>query len=362
MTASSATYKVFSPAGDCRRVTFKSAPQFEQINEIVDTLVDTPSSACTLYYIDSEGDRVLISTTHDIAEATQDTVGSGHANTVKFYVALTPAPDKSSHADTSGSNAAAKRGCPWGPRLSRRPAACKRFSRCAGPWSHMAFYGRPPRVFQFTDTADSDAVSIFGELADDLAKIFPDFFISRARESNQKTKSCKSACGEETSHSAHDASSDSTAGSAAAAAPKTAQSSDTSNSPSKADDTAASPRDSSHADSLAEESSVPRDHIDTRSDAGSDRDALSGFVKVEAPAATLTNPHSSKAPISDADVAEQTSNDQVAQTGKDEDDKVRLLREMGFALPESAARNMIREMGGRMDLIVRALVANSVGK
>merc|ERR1712224_1165903 len=39
--------------------------------------------------------------------------------------------------------------------------------------------------------------------------------------------------------------------------------------------------------------------------------------------------------------------------------KVKLLRDMGFNLPTSVARNMIEEMGGRMDLIVRALVSNS---
>jgi len=46
----------------------------------------------------------------------------------------------------------------------------------------------------------------------------------------------------------------------------------------------------------------------------------------------------------------------------EEDDlgaKAALLRDMGFELPLDVARNMITEMGGRMDLIVRALVANS---
>merc|ERR1719223_200031 len=40
------------------------------------------------------------------------------------------------------------------------------------------------------------------------------------------------------------------------------------------------------------------------------------------------------------------------------DDKLKLLKEMGFELPQDVARNMIRELNGRMDLIVRALVAN----
>ena len=38
--------------------------------------------------------------------------------------------------------------------------------------------------------------------------------------------------------------------------------------------------------------------------------------------------------------------------------KVQLLAEMGFDLPADIAASMIRELGGRMDLIVRALVAN----
>lgn len=39
--------------------------------------------------------------------------------------------------------------------------------------------------------------------------------------------------------------------------------------------------------------------------------------------------------------------------------KAALLRDMGFEIPLDVARNMVAEMGGRMDLIVRALVANS---
>lgn len=39
--------------------------------------------------------------------------------------------------------------------------------------------------------------------------------------------------------------------------------------------------------------------------------------------------------------------------------KVKLLEEMGFNIPTSIAENLIKELGGRMDLIVRALVANS---
>lgn len=39
--------------------------------------------------------------------------------------------------------------------------------------------------------------------------------------------------------------------------------------------------------------------------------------------------------------------------------KVKLLQDMGFGLSEAAARSMLTEMGGRLDLIVRALVANS---
>merc|ERR1712070_608225 len=39
--------------------------------------------------------------------------------------------------------------------------------------------------------------------------------------------------------------------------------------------------------------------------------------------------------------------------------KAELLKEMGFNLPRDMAHNMIRKLNGRMDLVVRALVANN---
>lgn len=62
-------------------------------------------------------------------------------------------------------------------------------------------------------------------------------------------------------------------------------------------------------------------------------------------------------PAVNEQVESQVSSD-AATVDKDLDAKATLLREMGFEIPLDVARNMISEMGGRMDLIVRALVAN----
>lgn len=59
-------------------------------------------------------------------------------------------------------------------------------------------------------------------------------------------------------------------------------------------------------------------------------------------------------------IATSSAQQQVATSSvNDVSTKVQLLEEMGFRLPKDIATKMIKEMGGRMDLIVRALVANS---
>jgi len=57
---------------------------------------------------------------------------------------------------------------------------------------------------------------------------------------------------------------------------------------------------------------------------------------------------------------EQVSADSESASSSDEiERKAELLKEMGFSLPRDVAHNMIKELNGRMDLIIRALVANS---
>jgi len=58
------------------------------------------------------------------------------------------------------------------------------------------------------------------------------------------------------------------------------------------------------------------------------------------------------------EVKDDNNDDQPKPKTDNIDDKLNLLKEMGFEIPKDVAQNMIRELNGRMDLIVRALVAN----
>merc|ERR1712070_114357 len=83
------TFKFYAPDGACRRFTFEAVPELAAVNELVDTLVESPVENRRLFYLDSDNDRVVIKTSRDLVEAVRDVQSTG-ASSVKIHIRVQP--------------------------------------------------------------------------------------------------------------------------------------------------------------------------------------------------------------------------------------------------------------------------------
>lgn len=281
------TFKIFKPNGDCRRVTFDTVPELSALNEIVDGLVDQETR--DLIYMDSEGDRIVIKSSRDVAEAVRD-ADATNAKTVKIWIRF-----HQKHG-TAG---------PCGRGAARTNNKNRR--RCGGGlFAHPGWVGH----CGFSSDFNNDVNEILGAL-------FPGFFIHSPHHGRNKE-----------SGNAESASSDGEA---------KEDSSNTTND-SKEDVTAAASTSQNYTHQ-SEDEKTP---------------FVTPPVEAEQQDAKVEVKEVVKDTMPKSDIPSKASK------GEDElKSKVTMLREMGFELPDEVARNMINELGGRMDLIVRALVANN---
>jgi len=328
------TFKFFSPRGDCRRVTYEDLPELATINELVDGMVE---GRRTLSYRDSEGDIVLLKTSRDVVEAVKDAKDSG-AKSIKVQIRLVrecPRNTGSKAAAVNENNSNHRNQCGAG----RRASNCHRpqWGRC---WSAgRGLFGYPhPRI-----NIDLEGVS---DEVDELVKHFaPLFGIHMMNETDGGGEKAKKAAGERASSGSQNQPPKEDEHPAASQPQETAQQVEETKTP---DSAPATPVNESAA---ASPSPVPTIEESVKAE---NPDA-SGFTFVE------NGPQDDKAeetlaPPEPKQNATDVNDDQPKPDAMDE--KLKLLKEMGFDLPESVAKNMIRELNGRMDLIVRALVAN----
>jgi len=331
------TFKFFSPRGDCRRVTYEDLPELATINELVDGMVE---GRRTLSYRDSEGDIVLLKTSRDVVEAVKDAKDSG-AKSIKVQIRLV----RECPRNTGGKAAAATAANANNSNHRNQCGAGRRANNCHRPqwgrcWSAgRGLFGYPhPRI-----NIDLEGVS---DEVDELVKHFaPLFGIHMMNETDGGGEKAKKAAGERASSGSQNQPPKEDEHPAASQPQETAQQVEETKTP---DSAPATPVNESAA---ASPSPVPTIEESVKAE---NPDA-SGFTFVE------NGPQDDKAeetlaPPEPKQNATDVNDDQPKPDAMDE--KLKLLKEMGFDLPESVAKNMIRELNGRMDLIVRALVAN----
>lgn len=300
------TFKFFTPNGDCRRVTFYTVPDFDTVSKLIDGFSDTKSSdRRQMSYVDSEGDHIIIESSQDLSEAAKDATESGK-KTIKIQI---------HHQVTKGGNKAS----------ARRQRSC----RVGGPFSLGPRYYH--HIFGNPFHTRVDVLDSVDELFDAL------FSQCSASTSTGGVRSCddKKDKSEEKD--------------------TTKQAS----SPQPKQEDVSTSNDTSR-DVVANIDEIQKEEPPTITTTSSD------FVHVDVQP-NNDDSERQRAPASAAtDQAEATKgssnhedDDGVAIESVDYDAKVRLLGEMGFDIPCDVAKEMISEMGGRMDLIVRALVANS---
>jgi len=331
------TFKFFSPRGDCRRITYDVTPELATINELVDGMVE---GRRLLTYRDSEGDVVLLKTSRDVAEAVNDARNSG-AKSIKVQIRLVrECPRNSdSKATAANQNNRNKNHCGGAARRSscHRTAGAPQWGRC---WSRGLF-GHPHRI-----SVDLEGVS---DEVEEIVKNFGPFFGIHVHNADEADQAKKEAAGESASdvHPSPKGESESTQETAGKGEDiPTAES------------VVTTPVDGAKIEAMettpVKEAVVTSSQVPTtieESVAPENADvSTSGFTFVE------NEPENDETEVA----APQTATRKKDQEGKPDpmDEKLTLLKEMGFELPQDVARNMIRELNGRMDLIVRALVAN----
>jgi len=333
------TFKFFTPRGDCRRVTYEDVPELATINELVDGMVEGRRS---LSYRDSEGDVVLLKTSRDVVEAVKDANDSG-VKSIKVQIRLVrECPRKNGSnaataatANSSNNNNRNHCGNAW--RRANYHRFGPQWGRC---WSRGLF-GHPHRI-----NIDLDGIS---EEVEEICKHFAPFFGIHVNDTDdnadQAEKEAKKEPGErESSVSGTRSPKDDEH-------PPVSQSEETSEKVQDTKEAVPAPANPvNEPPAFASPSPVPT--IEENVVAGNSHASASGFTFVE----------------SEPQNDDETEDVEAKQKAKDENDdqskpgameeKLKLLKEMGFEIPQDVARNMIRELNGRMDLIVRALVAN----
>jgi len=393
------TFKLQSPHGICRRATFPSAPELSALAEVAESMVQANDHR--LLYRDSEGDWVLITSSSDVADTVKDAQHTGAA-TVKVYVR--PCFKKHQKPQPSSTTGAAARSKPH-----RRP--CRVFaSNPLGTWGGLhrwalAPFHQPPLRRSFVSFDHHD----HGGTANDIEEIFDTVYRiffpnedseaaaaeeskeSKAEESKaEKTKADESKADESNADESNAVESD--ADELNAEMSKTYRTTGTS---SHQNDNGAD-TGGNQKKGATEEIDDDDHHNDSDADSqkglGQLREASQGHHQANAsevadeesneedavPSTTTgrvgVNEHGKPNPVAADDFVEvvapkpeevqdhhetsTTTNSASTPEGNSVDAKVKLLRDMGFEMPTGVARNMIKEMGGRMDLLVRALVAN----
>jgi len=314
------TFKFFSPNGDCRRKTFDRLPDLSSVNAFLDGIENAPPVDCRLLsYIDSEGDRIVISTSQDISEAVKDADASGQ-KTIKVQI---------------------RRIAKGGSKTNNPHSWCRTRSwQCHPHWSTS---GHPIYGFHVG----------FRDNVNDLCDLINAFFPACAKDTKGKEKENAPA------NSPVDSSVDTTKKSA-----------ENEKSASHKDDTTAGDKVGKDSAGYKNEASSPR-----RSDNSTHSENLNTRLEHQQHGqedSTRSSPAADSSFMfvdrqldngSESDDRGKATDDKVAAQPDskhlDLDGKAKLLREMGFEVPLDVAKEMIAEMGGRMDLIVRALVTNN---
>merc|ERR1712070_17878 len=274
------TFKFYAPDGACRRFTFEAVPELAAVNELVDTLVESPVENRRLFYLDSDNDRVVIKTSRDLVEAVRDVQSTG-ASSVKIHIRVQPQVQHQRKTKTTTNGSRPCRSWGWQYHYPR-----------SGLFVH------PGTTWKLGHQWDD----IGADVLKDLNDIFPDFF-----------RRC-------------DISNDERSTSPGAEAEKRAEDPTPVNSEKKQEDAPTAPSTST-TDATAEESDESRAQVTS----GNQPPGSSESEPV-------TAAHEKEAGISEDELTS----------------KATLLKEMGFDIPVDVAKNMIVELNGRMDLIVRA--------
>lgn len=279
------------------------------INDVVNDMVKSPAADRHLFYIDSEGDRVGIQSTRDVVEAVRD-ARLVRAPCIKIYIQSRRSP---------------------GTKDGGKGKKCNRPS-CGPSWDGWSWASPRHSIYR-------QRSSHHGKEVVDLINSFGDLFFPGIRLVTYHTT----------------------------------------------DDTS-----DQHSDDSTTEANSAQDGVKDADDKGTltGEPVSFGEVSGASPSTTVNETDqvdekqmAQTTPIHHEDVAAvdgtnftfvERENDDVVARGKassdvnkakasvaELDSKAAMLKEMGFDIPVDVARNMIEEMGGRMDLIVRALVANN---
>lgn len=296
------TFKIIKPNSDCRRVTFNAVPELAAINEVVDGLVDFDSRE--LVYVDSEGDRIIVKSSRDVQEAVRDAEAT-NAKTVKLWI----------RRNQAGAGRACGRGA---AKASSKDNNQRQRPRCGrGLFRHPGWvqYG-----FEFND-----------DVADILEAFFPRCFISRPHcEKRTSDNDVPTSPTQDSGKDSNDSKNDSR---------------DDSNTSSESPKGSASEAGTSSIDDLKSEVNGAEEEQQV---------TTAPLVEAKQHNATVHVDEVVEDAVPESDIPSQEQENE-----NDLNSKVSMLREMGFDLPDDVAKNMIRELNGRMDLIVRALVANN---
>jgi len=315
------TFKFFSPRGDCRRVTYDDVPELATINDLVDSMVEGHRS---LSYRDSEGDVVLLKTSRDVVEAVKDANDSG-AKSIKVHIGLIRECPRKNETKSATANNCNKNRNPCvgaGRRVNyQRP----QWVRC---WSRGLF-GHPHRVsIDLEDISDE-----LKEISKHLAPFFG-IYIHDADNGADSEEAKKQAVERASSDSDHPPSKDDEHSPVSQPEESTQQVKETK-------------KEASDFPSMPPVPTIEEGVVAENPDVSKG----SGFIFVE------NEPQNDETEEVELKYDAKDDDEDQSKPGA-MDDKLKLLKEMGFEIPQDVARNMIRELNGRMDLIVRALVAN----
>lgn len=324
------TFKLFKSNGDCRRVRFNDTPKLDEINRLIDGIVCASSEQRSLTYIDSEGDRVIIKSPRDLCEALRD-ANESSAETIKLYISNHHYKRYASQRPCNGDrdpppqqqNQRQREGCGDG---QRRPAG--RCGRGRGSLFFHPFWG--PVWGEGRGRSDWDLIA--EDMTEVMSQLFPGF--AHCRAANEKKGEADEAS-KKPSEAPAAQEGDGDNGALFEKPDRDVQ--EGQRNPASVDVPAAEPQDEQAMD-------VPSDGENQ------DQDRPNGTVDKQN--VDNHNPNSNPNPQHASPTIPSST------SGNDVDVKANLLREMGFDIPLEVARNMIVELGGRTDLVVRALVAN----
>lgn len=325
------TFKLMLPTGECRRATFHGVPDKATLDFVTGADRD---HAPTFVYRDSEGDKVLIKDSNDVTEAVRDARKSG-TQCIKLY--LQKGRSRCGAQAQSGTTTACARPRPkcgtpqWVFR--GRPT----------PWA----FARPTRRNPFHYVKLGLDSNEWSHIMQDVDTVLDSLFGSFAGEEEAATTTVEQ--GQSTDDHV-DEKQQPSAGDASAMSAEAGETDNTTvDGEGKAQESIIVQKeedeDATTTENITVEDAAPEEKTNDTSPVPTD--------EATAPEATFIVVEPEKAKVE----SEETT---AANAGEDPAiiAKVQLLAEMGFDLPADIATNMIKELGGRMDLIVRALVAN----